>query len=339
MPVGTRGVVKTLTGHEVWLTGARMMLANTYHLMLRPGAEAVAAMGGVHALSGFVGPLLTDSGGFQVYSLKPEIDVDGMTFRSTYDGTVVRLTPEEAMRVQRLLGADVAMALDDCPRLPATPERVQLAVQRTSAWAARCRDAPLDDHQLLFGIVQGGVDDELRSRSARDVVGLGFDGYAVGGLSVGESPEERARVLGVLEPQLPLDQPRYLMGVGDPAGLVGGVAAGIDLFDSVWPTRRARHGHAITGDGTISLKGAGWSRSAEPIEDGCTCEACRTLSRGALRHLFIVKEPLAARLVTIHNLTHMGRLMARVRASIRDGTFDGTIDGLVADGEPEEGPV
>jgi len=170
-------------------------------------------------------------------------------------------------------------------------------------------------------------------------VGLGFDGYAIGGLSVGESPEEKAQVLAALEPQLPLDQPRYLMGVGDPRGLVGGVAAGIDLFDSVWPTRRARHGHAITGDGTISLKGAGWSRSAEPIEDGCTCEACRTLSRGALRHLFIVKEPLAARLVTIHNLTHMGRLMARVRASIRDGTFDGTFDGLLADGEPEEGPV
>jgi queuine tRNA-ribosyltransferase len=243
----------------------------------------VAGLGGVHALSGFDGPMLTDSGGYQAYSLDPVIDDDGMTFTSVYDGSPVRLTPEEAVDVQARLGADVAMVLDDCPGLPATPERIDAAVARTSRWAARAREAHTATGQALFGIVQGGTDTEQRARSARDIVALGFDGYAVGGLSL--------------------------------------AAAGIDLFDSVWPTRRARHGTALRTRGAVSVKAAAQARSSDPIEADCPCEACRSLSLGALRHLFMVHEPLAARLLTVHNLTHIGRLMARIRAAIRSGTL------------------
>ena len=317
MPVGTRGVVKTATGREVWLTGARLMLANTYHLMLRPGAEVVAALGGVHAVSGFEGPMLTDSGGFQSLSLRPSMDDDGMTFRSVYDGTAVRLTPEEAMRVQGLLGADIATALDDCPALPATGERLEVAVERSARWARRCREAHRGD-QAVFGIVQGGTDPDLRDRSAARVTSNGFDGYAVGGLSVGESVEEMAETLQRLEPSLPLDSPRYLMGVGDPVRILAGVEAGIDLFDSVWPTRLARHGHVLVDAGRTTIKAAARAGSSEPLDADCPCEACRSYPSGALRHLFLVKEPLAARLLTLHNLTWLGRFMAGVRSAIRE---------------------
>jgi queuine tRNA-ribosyltransferase len=219
--------------------------------------------------------------------------------------------------VQRQLGSDIAVTLDDCPSLPAPRERIALAVERTARWGERCRDAH-NGGQALFGVVQGGTDRELRARSAEAATSIGFDGYCIGGLSVGESREEMAATLGALEPHLPLDSPRYLMGVGDPLGIVAAVSAGVDLFDSVWPTRQARHGHALTDGGRLSIKRAEWARSDEPLEDGCTCEGCRTVSRGALRHLFSVGEPLAARLLTIHNLSFLGRFMARVRTAIRE---------------------
>ena len=333
MPVGSRGTIKTASGRDVWLTGARMILANTYHLMLRPGTEVVAALGGVHALSGFEGPVLTDSGGFQALSLGAAMDDAGMTFRSTYDGAVVRLTPEDAVRIQSRLGSDIAVTLDDCPSLPAPRERVELAVERTARWGARCRDAHDGDGQALFGVVQGGTDPAMRARSAEAATSVGFDGYCIGGLSVGESRQEMVDTLVALEPHLPLDSPRYLMGVGDPLGIAAAVSAGVDLFDSVWPTRQARHGHALTDAGRLSIKRAEFARSDEPLEDGCTCEACRTVSRGALRHLLSVGEPLAARLLTLHNLSFLGRFMARVRTAIRDSR----LAEVVAELDPDRG--
>ena len=336
MPVGTRGVVKTATGREVWVTGARLVLANAYHLMLRPGAEVVAALGGVHALCGFEGPMLTDSGGFQSLSLRPSMDDDGMIFRSVYDGTPVRLTPEEAVRVQGLLGADIAMALDDCPALPATKQRLEAAVERTERWARRCREAHRGD-QAMFGIVQGGTDPELRERSAVGIASIGCDGYAVGGLSVGEGVEEMAGTLRRLEPSLPLDSPRYLMGVGDPLRILAGVEAGIDLFDSVWPTRLARHGHVLVDAGRTTIKGAARAGSGEPLDADCPCEACRSYPSGALRHLFLVREPLAARLLTLHNLTWLGRFMARVRSAIRERSLGDLASGVRSTWAPTAG--
>jgi queuine tRNA-ribosyltransferase len=322
MPVGTRGAVKYLDASDYERLGAQIVLANTYHLMLRPGADVVARFGGVGAFAGWAGLTLTDSGGFQVFSLDPAVDDDGVTFRSTYDGSRHRLTPEGAVATQQLLGADVQMVLDVCPPLPSPPAVVRLAVERTAAWAERARRVHDRADQSLFGIVQGGVDEALRRESARRTVEIGFDGYGIGGLSVGETRPEMLPALAAALDELPDDQPRYLMGVGDPASLVEAVALGVDQFDCVLQTRLGRHGTALTADGKLHLKNAKHALDDGPIDATCSCEVCQRHSRGYLRHLYLVGEPTVQRLVSIHNVAWTFSLMDRLRRSIVEGTFD-----------------
>jgi queuine tRNA-ribosyltransferase len=321
MPVGTRGAIKYLSAADYDALGADIVLANTYHLMLRPGAEVVAALGGLGRFTGWEGLTLTDSGGFQVFSLAPKVDDDGVTFRSTYDGSSHRLTPESAVEVQEQLGGDIQMVLDVCPPLPSEPAVIQLAVQRTSAWAKRARAAHGRDDQALFGIVQGGTDEALRVESARRTVDLDFDGYGIGGLSVGETRSEMLATLAVTLPELPADRPRYLMGVGDPASLVEAVALGVDQFDCVMPTRLGRHGVAFTAEGKLHLTNARHARSDEPVDGTCTCAICARHSRGYLRHLFGTGEPTASRLLSIHNVAWTLQLMARMRNAIAEGSL------------------
>jgi queuine tRNA-ribosyltransferase len=322
MPVGTRGAVKLLSAEDYDRLGAEVVLANTYHLMLRPGAEVVAALGGLAGFTGWSGLSLTDSGGYQVFSLDPDVDDDGVTFRSVYDGSSHRLTPELAVAAQELLGADIQMVLDVCPGLPAPREVVLQAVERTAAWAKRARAIHARADQALFGIVQGGTDAALRRESAQRTVELDFDGYGIGGLSVGEPRDEMLPALAAALAELPDDQPRYLMGVGDPASLVEAVALGVDQFDCVLPTRLGRHGTALTATGKVQLRNAANARSDEPVDDECGCAVCRRHSRGYLRHLFQVGEPSAARLLTIHNLAWTFALVERLRAAIAEGRLD-----------------
>jgi queuine tRNA-ribosyltransferase len=321
MPVGTRGAVRAVSAADLEAVGAQVVLANTYHLMLRPGADVVAAAGGLHRFTGWPGHLLTDSGGYQVFSLAAEVDDDGVTFRSTYDGSRHRLTPEAAVRVQEDLGADIAMALDVCPALPAPTATVRLAVTRTAAWAARCRRAHRREGQALFGIVQGGTDAGLRVESARRTVDVGFDGYAVGGLSVGEPRAAMVDALAATVAELPEDRPRYLMGVGDPVGLLEAIGLGIDLFDCVLPTRLARHGTVLTAGGRYHLRNAAHARDDGPLDAACDCAVCARWSRSYLRHLLQVGEPGAARLLTIHNLRWTFTFVAGLRRSVLDGSF------------------
>ncbi|MBI5087531.1 MAG: tRNA guanosine(34) transglycosylase Tgt [Actinobacteria bacterium] len=321
MPVGTRGAIKYLSAADYERLGAEIVLGNTYHLMLRPGAETVAALGGLGRFAGWGGLTLTDSGGFQVFSLEPKVDDDGVTFRSTYDGSFHRFTPEIAVRTQELLGADIQMVLDVCPPLPSPHSVVRLAVDRTGEWAARARDAHQRDDQALFGIVQGGVDAELRAESARHTASLDFDGYGIGGLSVGETRSEMLPALAAALQHLPTNRPRYLMGVGDPASLVEAVGLGVDQFDCVMQTRIGRHGTALTQHGKLHVKNAVHALSDEPIDASCACEVCARHSRGYVRHLFQVGEPTAARLVSLHNVSWTLQLMARMRAAIAAGTF------------------
>jgi queuine tRNA-ribosyltransferase len=322
MPVGTRGTVKAVDAADLEAVGATVVLANTYHLMLRPGAAVVEAMGGLGAFSGWSGHTLTDSGGFQVFSLNPAVDDDGVTFRSTYDGSLHRFTPEGAVATQAAIGADIQMVLDVCPPLPSAPEVIRLAVERTAMWAERARGAARPDGQALFGIVQGGIDAALRVEAARRTVALDFDGYGIGGLSVGESRDEMIHALEATTPELPTDRVRYLMGVGDPVGIVEAVARGIDMFDCVLPTRLARHGTALTSTGRYQVKNAVHAQANEPIDAACGCSTCRRYTRAYLRHLIQVGEPSAARLLTIHNLSWLLGLMGRARAAIVAGTFD-----------------
>jgi queuine tRNA-ribosyltransferase len=321
-PVGTQATVKALTPVQVADTGASLILANTYHLSLRPGSELVAAMGGLHAWMGWRGPILTDSGGFQVFSLRAirQMDEEGVTFKSHIDGSLHRLTPESAISIQEQLGADIMMALDDCPP-PKDRETISAAVRRTSAWARRCRDAQQRADQALFGIVQGGIYPDLREQSATDIMRLNFPGYAIGGLSVGESKRETYAVLDCLQTLLPADKPRYLMGVGSPADLVEGVARGIDMFDCVLPTRLARHHAAILRHGRINMAGAQMARDPRPIDPACDCYACAHFSRSYIRHLVLAKEILAATLITIHNVRLLVRLMEEMRGSILENRF------------------
>jgi queuine tRNA-ribosyltransferase len=321
MPVGTRGAVKYLSADDYGALGVQIVLANTYHLMLRPGADLVGRFGGIGAFSGWDGLTLTDSGGFQVFSLEPAVDDDGVSFRSVYDGTVHRLTPESAVDVQQQLGADIQMALDVCPPLPSPPVVVQLAVERTVAWARRARATHQRPGQSLFGIVQGGTDEQLRAECARHIVDLDFDGYAIGGLSVGETKSEMLPALAATVEHLPPDRPRYLMGVGDPATLVEAVALGVDQFDCVMQTRLGRHGTALTGTGKLHVKAARHAAEDAPLDPTCSCSVCARHSRGYLRHLFAVGEPSAARLVSLHNVAWTVQLMDRIRAAIRDGTL------------------
>jgi queuine tRNA-ribosyltransferase len=321
MPVGTRGAVKYLSAADYDELGLEIVLANTYHLMLRPGADAVGELGGLHRFTGWDGHFLTDSGGYQVFSLEPDVDDDGVTFRSTYDGSRHRLTPESAVAIQERLGADIQMVLDVCAGLPAPREVVGLAVERTAAWAKRARATHERPGQALFGIVQGGVDLDLRAESARRTAELDFDGYGIGGLSVGESRHEMLPALAAAVAELPADRPRYLMGVGDPASLVEAVALGVDQFDCVLPTRLGRHGTALTARGKLQVKRAENAGREEPVDPSCGCPTCRRHSIGYLRHLFQVNEPTALRLLTLHNLAWTIDLVARMRSAILAGTF------------------
>ena len=322
MPVGTQGTVKGVDPGRLRETGAQMILANTYHLMLRPGAEAVAALGGLHALMGWDGPILTDSGGFQVFSLADRVTVDesGVRFRSHIDGAAVELTPERAVAIQEQLGSDVAMVLDHVVALPNQREVIADAMRRSVRWAERCRAAATRNDQVQFAIVQGGLDPELRAESAERLVALDFPGYAIGGLSVGESPPEMYAALDITTPLLPRDRPRYLMGVGRPVDLLHAIARGVDLFDCVMPTRNGRNALAYTDAGAIRLRNQQHSLERQPLDAQCRCLACRH-SRGYLRHLFQAGEMLGPMLVSIHNLTYYQRLLAEARAAIAEGRF------------------
>ena len=321
MPVGTRGAVKLLDAADLDLLGPQVVLANTYHLMLRPGAAVVADLGGLHRFTGWDGHMLTDSGGFQVFSLNPKVDDDGVTFRSVYDGSTHRLTPELAVEVQEALGADIQMVLDVCCGLPAPDADVQLAAKRTLAWAERARAAHRRPDQSLFGIVQGGVSPPLRAECAARTVEIGFDGYAIGGLSVGEPLDQMLPALAAAISALPGDRPRYLMGVGDPVSMVEAVALGVDMFDCVLPTRLARHGTALTGAGRVQMKASRFARDDGPVDPGCGCPVCARYSSGYLRHLLMVGEPTAGRLLSVHNLRWLLDLVDRMKAAVAAGTL------------------
>ncbi len=321
LPVGTRGAVKSMAPWEVAGIGYRMILANTYHLYLRPGVEVIREAGGLHAFMGWEGPILTDSGGFQVFSLSPtfRVEEDGVRFRSVYDGSEHFLTPEAAVRVQEDLGSDVAMTLDHCVAYPATREEVEKSVETTLRWAERSLRARAREEQALFGIVQGGAYPDLRARSAELTAGLDFPGYGIGGLSVGEPREDMLRCLEVQSAILPEDRPRHLLGIGDPEGILESVALGMDLFDCVLPTRMARTGVAFTREGKLNLRHARYAEDLRPLEEGCPCPACRNFTRAYLRHLHRVNEMLAHRMLTWHNLTFMHRLLLDCRRAIEAG--------------------
>ncbi len=322
MPVGTAGTVKGVRPHELVGIGAQIVLSNTYHLYLRPGHDVIAELGCLHSFMGWDGPILTDSGGFQVLSMSglTRIDDDGVIFRSHLDGSTHLLTPEKSMEIQAALGSDVAMVLDECPPLPAEREEIERAVRRTTDWARRSRQA-YRGPGVAFGIVQGGPHADLRERSAAELLELDFPGYAVGGVSVGESPEALAQTARLTAPMLPADKPRYLMGVGRPEDLVEAVAAGFDMFDCSMPTRNARNGTLFTSEGKINIKRSEFKRDPRPLDPRCSCEACRHHSRAYLRHLFVAGEILSSVLCTLHNLTYYLGLMERLREGIRDGTL------------------
>ncbi|MCG8448517.1 MAG: tRNA guanosine(34) transglycosylase Tgt [Pirellulales bacterium] len=322
MPVGTLGSVKGLDVERVKETGAQLVLGNTYHLALRPGDETVAALGGLHEFMGWSGPILTDSGGFQVFSLAERCKVteEGVSFRSHVDGALLELTPERAIAIQENLGSDLAMVFDHVVQLPNTPERVAEAAWRSVRWAERCRRAARRDDQMLLAIVQGGLDPKIRRESARELVKMDFPGYAIGGLSVGEQPEEMYRTLEVTVPELPAESPRYLMGVGRPEDLLEAIARGVDMFDCVIPTRNGRNALVFTDEGPLRLRNAIYERDSRPLEAHCPCLACRH-SRGYLRHLFQAKEMLGPILASLHNLTYYQRLMADARTAIEQDQF------------------
>ena len=325
MPVGTKGTVKTLLPAEVRALGADVILGNTYHLHLRPGEDVIADLGGLHAFTGWDGPILTDSGGFQVFSLRDtlaRVDDDGVTFRSVYDGAPERLTPEGAAEIQTRLGSDIAMCLDICPPSDASRREHEEAVRRTQLWAERQVDAPRADGQLRFGIAQGGTDPDLRGRSIEGIVGLPFDGFALGGLAVGESRPDMLDAVAWAAPELPSERPRYFMGLGDAEGILEVIARGIDMFDCVLPTRTARTGSALTARGRLNLRNARFARDPRPLEEGCACPACKGFSRAFVRHLVNQQEVLGPRLLTLHNLWFTLRLTAGARDAITRGTFD-----------------
>ncbi len=332
MPVGTHGTIKGVTPEELTGLGAEIVLANTFHLWLRPGTEIVRLHGDLHGFMHWPGPILTDSGGFQVYSLGKlrKVTEEGVYFRSPSDGARVFMGPEESLAVQRELGADIAMIFDECPPYPVTHAEARRSMALSLRWAERSRAAHGDNPAALFGIVQGGVYPDLRRASLSGLTGIGFDGYAVGGLSVGEPRAERDAVLEALEPQLPADRPRYLMGVGKPEDLVECVRRGIDLFDCVIPTRNARNGFLFTSEGLIRLRNSRYWRDTAPLDPACDCYTCQHYSRAYLKHLDRCGEMLGARLATIHNLRYYQRLMAGLRAAIRDGALAAFVDDFYA---------
>jgi queuine tRNA-ribosyltransferase len=322
MPVGTKGSVKSLHPDEVREVGARILLGNTYHLHFRPGDELIAELGGLHAFMGWDGPILTDSGGFQVFSLRDTllaVDDEGVTFRSVYDGSPARFTPESVARIQANLGSDVAMCLDVCPPAGVSRAELEEAVRRTAVWARRQRTAERGSGQLVFGIAQGASDPELRRRSISEITELDFDGYALGGLSVGEPRELTLDATGWAAPLLPAEKPRYFMGIGDAEGILEVVERGIDMFDCVLPTRTARTGSALTWEGRLNLKNARFARDDRPLDEDCGCPACRRFSRAYIRHLVNQQELLGLRLLTLHNLRFVLDVTAGARAAIENG--------------------
>ena len=323
MPVGTQAAVKAMTPAELQEADVKMILANTYHLHVRPGEDIVAGCGGLHRFMGWDGPILTDSGGFQVFSLASlrKIREDGVEFNSHVDGRRLFLGPKESMAIQTALGADIAMAFDECPPYPCDYEYACNAVKRTLQWAAICRKAPRPAWQALFGIVQGGMFADLRRRCAAGLVELGFDGYAIGGVSVGEPQEVLLEAIAVTAPCLPPERPRYLMGVGMMGQILSAVEHGVDMFDCVMPTRLARHGSAFTKHGHYSVRNAAYRSDQRPLEEGCSCYACRNFSRAYVRHLINVGEILGVRLLTIHNLFCYMQFMNELRAAVAEGRF------------------
>ena len=330
-PVGTQATVKTLTPEHLKEINASLVLSNTYHLYLRPGDELVRDMGGLHKFMGWHRPMLTDSGGFQVFSLAQtrKIDDDGVTLKSHIDGSTHRFTPEKSIAIQENLGADIIMAFDECSD-PNDHAYTRLAMERTHRWAERSLQARTRSDQALFGIVQGGVDMDLRAESARFIASLDTPGIAIGGLSVGETKQEMHEALDVVIPLLPEDKPRYLMGVGTPEDLIDGVARCIDIFDCVLPTRLARHHSAFAPEGRLNLMNASFARDQNPIDAGCDCYTCRTFTRAYLRHLIVAKELLAGTLISIHNLRALMRLMEQIRHLIGNGTFEAHIPELLS---------
>ena len=319
MPVGTRGTVKAVDPVDLHANGTRIIVANTFHLMLRPGAELVRAHGGLHRMMAWDGAILTDSGGFQVFSLGAKVREEGVELRSPYDGSLVRLDPERSMQVQRDLGSDIVMVFDECTPWPADRAVAAASMRRSLRWASRSRAAHGDSPAALFGIVQGGTWSDLRDESLEGLRTIGLDGYAIGGLAVGEPMDERLEVLDGLLPRMPADAPRYLMGVGTPEDIVESVWRGVDLFDCVLPTRNARNGHLFVGDGVLRIRNRRFRDDPEPVDPNCGCPTCTRFSRAYLHHLDRNAEILGARLATLHNLHHYQRLMAEVRGAVRSG--------------------
>ena len=336
-PVGTQATVKSLSPRELQELGVSIVMVNTYHLYLRPGAEVVARLGGLHRFMGWEGPLITDSGGFQIFSLETlrRVNEDGAAFRSHIDGSEHFFTPEKSIQVQELLGADIIIALDECPE-PLDYEYNKQALERTHRWAERCLAAHTRRDQALWGVIQGGVFEDLRRRSARFIAGLGFPGFAIGGLSVGEPKEMMHRMLEVVVPLLPEDKPRHLLGVGAPEDLFECVALGMDFFDCVLPTRLARNGALFVSTGRINIRRSEFAEDPSPIEEGCTCYTCQHFSRAYLRHLFKAEELLAYRLATIHNLHFILNLMRRIRESILQGKFSEFKEQFLAQYQPTD---
>ena len=327
MPVGTYGVVKTLVPEEVKALGAQIVLGNTFHLWLRPGLEVIGGFGGLHGFMGWDGPILTDSGGFQVYSLTHlrKITEEGVRFASPLDGQRLMLSPETSMQIQRVLNSDIVMIFDECTPYPADWKTAQASMELSLRWAARSKAAHAGNANALFGIVQGGMYEDLRERSLSELTNIGFDGYAIGGLSVGEPKADMTRILRHTAPQLPVDRPRYLMGVGTPEDIVFAVAQGIDMFDCVMPTRNARHGVLFTRQGDLRIKNARHRTDPGPIDATCDCYTCRNFSRAYLHHLFRCGETLSGRLNTIHNLHYYQTLMGELREAIAAGGFEGYV--------------
>jgi len=323
MPVGTQATVKTMTSEELKEVGAQIILSNTYHLYLRPGHDLVEEAGGLHKFMNWDGPILTDSGGFQVFSLGDlrQISEEGVEFRSHLDGSKHFLSPERAIEIENALGADIIMAFDECPPYPCSHEYAKASLERTIRWAKRCQDAHHRSNQALFGIVQGGIYQDLREQSAREITALDFPGYAIGGLSVGEPKEIMHEVLDYTVPLLPENKPRYLMGVGAPQDLVEGVARGIDMFDCVLPSRVARNGTLFTSHGRVVIKNAQYARDFTPLDPECGCYTCRNYTKAYLRHLFKAEEILGLRLATIHNLHFLLDLMKKIRQAIQEDRF------------------
>lgn len=323
MPVGTQATVKTMTPEEVKEAGGRLILSNTYHLYLRPGHELIREAGGLHRFMNWDGPILTDSGGFQVFSLGPlrKVEDDGVRFRSHIDGSEHFFSPERAVEIQEALGSDIAMAFDECAPYPATREYALKALERTTRWARRCKEAHRREDQSLFGIIQGGVYRDLREKSAAELVELDFPGYGIGGLSVGEPKYLMYEMLDYTVPLIPGEKPRYLMGVGSPDCLLEGVSRGVDMFDCVLPTRIARNGTVFTHTGKLVVRNAEYARDFSPLDPECDCYACRNFTRAYIRHLIKTNEVLGIRLTTIHNLHFVLRLMENIRRTIREGIF------------------